>query len=203
MPIRLVVLPGDALEADVKAGKTFFGNNKAVKKTGTMPTKAIVAAAETYEEGYHAGNPGGLSAIETDLAPANIKKDMNIFGKVGTFEGPAIASTLQGSCLSAGNTVNNTWETMCTASIEASAKRVILCFSHGITYSGPLYEMFYRGFYNGVQCYSGSFEVTKGYRLGQAHVAGAGIIADAYCETKVDVYPVSHTTGAIYSAESS
>jgi len=94
MPIRLVVLPGDALVTDVKAGKTFFRDSKAAEKTGTMPTKAIVAAAETYEEGYHAGNPGGLSAIEADLAPANIKEAVNLFGKVGTLESvPAIIAS--------------------------------------------------------------------------------------------------------------
>jgi len=89
MPVRLVVLPGDALEADVKAGKTFFRDSKAAEKTGTMPTKAIVAGAETYEEGYHAGDAGGLSAIDTDLAVGNIKKDVTIFGKVGTVKDSA------------------------------------------------------------------------------------------------------------------
>ncbi|MBA7597927.1 hypothetical protein ES703_04935 [subsurface metagenome] len=90
MPIRLVLLTGDALLTDVKAGKTFFRDSKTAKKTGTLPTKAIVAGGDTYEEGYHAGDPGGLSAIDADLAPANIKKDVNIFGKVGTLaEAPA------------------------------------------------------------------------------------------------------------------
>ncbi|MBA7522490.1 hypothetical protein ES705_14609 [subsurface metagenome] len=96
MPIRLVVLTGDALVADVKSPKTFFRDSKTAKKTGTMPTKAIVAGAETYEEGYHAGNPGGLSAIDADLAPANIKEDVNIFGKVGTLAAgvPALTPAL-------------------------------------------------------------------------------------------------------------
>ncbi|GAI74378.1 unnamed protein product, partial [marine sediment metagenome] len=62
--------------------------------TGTMPTKAIVAGAETYEEGYHAGNPSGLSAIDTDLAPDNIKETVNIFGKEGTVV-PAGVETLE------------------------------------------------------------------------------------------------------------
>ncbi|GAI76737.1 unnamed protein product, partial [marine sediment metagenome] len=79
------VSDADALVTDVKDPKTFY-SVEAPKKTGTMPTKAIVAGAETYEEGYHAGNPGGLSAIDADLTPANIKKDVNIFGKVGTYD---------------------------------------------------------------------------------------------------------------------
>lgn len=51
-----------------------------------FPTAKIVAANDNYPEGYHKGNPGGLDAIETDLAPGNIKDTVNIFGKVGTIE---------------------------------------------------------------------------------------------------------------------
>ncbi|MBA7627944.1 hypothetical protein ES703_35413 [subsurface metagenome] len=74
---------GDAAVADVKAGKKFYGSS-ASQLTGTLPTKAIVAGAETYEEGYHAGNVGGLSTIDTDLAVANIKSGITIFGFLGT-----------------------------------------------------------------------------------------------------------------------
>lgn len=81
---KVLIGLGDAVAGDVKSGKTFYAGSTTLK-TGTMPTKAIVAANDLYEEGYHAGNPGGLDAIDTDLAPANIKKDVNIFGKVGTF----------------------------------------------------------------------------------------------------------------------
>jgi hypothetical protein len=111
MPIRLAVLPGNALEADVKSPKTFFRGSKAAKKTGTMPTKAIVAGAETYEEGYHAGNPGGLSDIDTDLAPDNIKEAVDIFGKVGTLAGlPDVAAE-------ATLAMFQTWEAVGTASV--------------------------------------------------------------------------------------
>lgn len=124
MPIRLVVLPGDAQVADVKAGKTFFGDSKAAKKTGTMPTKAIVAAAETYEEGYHAGNPGGLSAIEADLTPVNIKKDENIFGKVGTYVG-AVPTVTEVWTPANGDWSENEWSLAVSGIVPASAKKVI------------------------------------------------------------------------------
>ena len=48
------------------------------------PLKAITAASDSYEEGYHKGNVGGLDAIDTDLAPGNIKQGITIFGKAGT-----------------------------------------------------------------------------------------------------------------------
>jgi len=62
---------------------------KDVAERGSLDTKdpeikAIVAANDNYEAGYHRGNAGGLDAIETDLVVGNIKLAVNIFGKVGT-----------------------------------------------------------------------------------------------------------------------
>ena len=90
----------DALVGDVKDPKTFY-SVAAPRKTGTMPTVAIVAANDNYPEGYHAGNVGGLDAIDTDLATPNIKAGVTIFGKVGdpnvvdTSPGDAIAGNIQ------------------------------------------------------------------------------------------------------------
>lgn len=74
---------GDALVANVLSPKTFYAGST-VLLTGVMPTVAIVAANDNYPAGCHAGNVGGLDAIDTDLAPANIKAGVTIFGKVGT-----------------------------------------------------------------------------------------------------------------------
>lgn len=92
------VSDADAAVGDVKSGKTFYAV-ASPKKTGTMPTKAIVAGSDLYEEGYHAGDPGGLDAIDTDLAPAKIKKDVVIFGKTGTYT-PTLAEDVLGSQIS-------------------------------------------------------------------------------------------------------
>lgn len=86
------VSDADAAVGEVKSPKTFY-SVAAPRKTGTMPTKAIVAANDLYEEGYHAGNPGGLDAIDTDLAPANIKSGVTIFGKVGSYAPTLIDDT--------------------------------------------------------------------------------------------------------------
>jgi hypothetical protein len=77
----------DSTDADAAVGnvldpKTFYAGGGA-KKTGTMPTVAIVAANDDYPAGYHAGDAGGLDAIDTDLASANIKSGITIFGKAG------------------------------------------------------------------------------------------------------------------------
>lgn len=83
LPKGIDISDADAVVGDVKSTKTFY-SVAIPKKTGTMPTKAIAAGTDTYEEGYHAGDPGGLDAIDADLAPANIKSGVTIFGKVGT-----------------------------------------------------------------------------------------------------------------------
>lgn len=76
----------NALVGEVKQGVTFFSVTGAIK-TGTMPTVAIVAGSDAYPVGYHAGDAGGLDAIDTDLAPANIAVGTTIFGHIGTHAG--------------------------------------------------------------------------------------------------------------------
>lgn len=48
-----------------------------------IPVRKIAAGADTYKRGFHKGDPGGLDAIDTDLAAGNIKKDVVIFGVTG------------------------------------------------------------------------------------------------------------------------
>jgi len=45
---------------------------------------ALNPALNAYPKGRHAGNLGGLSAVDVDLVPANIKWTKTIFGVVGT-----------------------------------------------------------------------------------------------------------------------
>jgi len=78
-----IISLGDAAVGDVKDPKTFYAGST-VLKTGTMPTVAIAAANDDYPAGYHAGDVGGLDAIDADLASANIKSGVTIFGKAGT-----------------------------------------------------------------------------------------------------------------------
>lgn len=87
------VTDANALIAEVKSGRTFYAVGGA-RKTGTMPTVAIVAANDNYPAGYHAGHGGGLDAIDVQLAPANIKSGVNIFGKVGTHVGGPLAEDI-------------------------------------------------------------------------------------------------------------
>jgi len=74
---------GTATTDDVKTDSTFY-TDSAVKLTGTG-TKTLSSANDTVSAGYYEATT--LSAVDADLAAANIKKGADIFGKVGTYEG--------------------------------------------------------------------------------------------------------------------
>jgi hypothetical protein len=83
----------DALVTDVKDPKTFFSVTGAIK-TGTMQTVALDPALGTYLAGYHAGNAGGLVAVEAQLVTGNIRAGINIFGVDGKAE---VVDTTEGA----------------------------------------------------------------------------------------------------------
>lgn len=161
-----------AAVADVLAGKTFIAGDKTLK-TGTMPTVAIVAANDDYPAGYHAGNAGGLDAIDTDLAPANIKSGVTIFGKVGTL---TLAEDVLGTNFSSLTT--NT-----TASVYKKEKSIS---------GGYSYDLCYKSF----NCDPSSMAVGSGFIHGRPQAGGTSylqlylgdvlvastVIADGGCE---------------------
>ena len=65
----------------------------------SIPVREIAAASDIYNRGYHKGNPGGLDAVDTDLAGGNIKEGVTIFGKLGTYAGEALAEDVVGSAV--------------------------------------------------------------------------------------------------------
>ena len=83
-----VKLTGDAVAANVTAGKTFYNTDPKTKVVGTAPTKA----AQTYTPGTTNQTIASgqiLTGVQTiagsaNLVPANIKEGVNIFGRVGT-----------------------------------------------------------------------------------------------------------------------
>ena len=77
---------GTATGADVLVGKT-FSSSAGIGATGTMPNNGAVSiipgtTAQTIPAGYHNGS--GSVAGDTDLAAANIKIGVNLFGVTGT-----------------------------------------------------------------------------------------------------------------------
>ncbi len=88
---QALIVDGDAVVGEVISGKEFYAGS-AVLQTGTMPTVAVSAGSDAYPAGYHAGDGGGLDAIDTDLASGNIKSGVTIFGKAGSYTGGALAT---------------------------------------------------------------------------------------------------------------
>ncbi|GAI15266.1 unnamed protein product, partial [marine sediment metagenome] len=82
-PRGIDISDANATVDDVKSPKTFYAV-AAPRKTGTMPTVALAPASDAYPAGYHAGNVGGLPAIDADLIAAYIKYGITVFGIPGT-----------------------------------------------------------------------------------------------------------------------
>jgi len=74
-----------ATNATVLGGKVYWGlrNGEWGVWTGTMPTRTLSPTNATVAAGYYA--PTTLTAVDADLAGANIKAGAAIFGVVGTF----------------------------------------------------------------------------------------------------------------------
>ncbi|MHB8790199.1 MAG: fibrobacter succinogenes major paralogous domain-containing protein [Desulfobulbaceae bacterium] len=108
---RVVIVPlggkkvaGDAVTADVLAGKT-FSNKDDVGLTGTMPDNGGMTftpgtADQNLPEGYHNGS--GVVKGDAGLVPENIKSGITIFGVTGTFTDPP---ALVGTVTSAGGRI--------------------------------------------------------------------------------------------------
>ena len=82
-----LVLNGNAVVAEALSGKTFYNTNPKSKLTGTMPNRGTVnitpgTTNQAIQAGYHSGS--GVVYGDADLVAGNIKKDVNIFGVVGT-----------------------------------------------------------------------------------------------------------------------
>ncbi|GAI89665.1 unnamed protein product, partial [marine sediment metagenome] len=79
----VVIGLGDALVGEVKDGKFFYAGSTTLLE-GTMPTQTLNPANENVLAGYYAATT--LSAVDAHLVAENIKKGVNIFGKVGTVD---------------------------------------------------------------------------------------------------------------------
>ena len=62
-----------------------------------IPVRKLAAGNDAYTRGFHEGNPGGLDAVDVDLAVGNIADGVTIFGKLGTLAAGALAEDVEGS----------------------------------------------------------------------------------------------------------
>ena len=120
----------DAALSDVKNGKTFYAGG-GVRKTGNLATVALAPGSGAYPQGYHAGEGGGLVAVDADLVTGNIKKDVVIFGFTGTYE-QTLAEDVEGDGdydLNRGNNAAEYWKRAVASGISLAS--VVLTFAAG------------------------------------------------------------------------
>ena len=91
----------DAEEGQVMSGKTFFSTTGGIK-TGSLATVSLSADSNAYPAGNHAGDPLGLSHIDSDLVADNIKDTVTIFGVLGTYSGGGGGGILPKTCQQPG-----------------------------------------------------------------------------------------------------
>ena len=108
-----LVLDGNAVAAEVLSGKTFYNTNPKSKLTGTMPNRGTVnitpsTANQSITQGYHSGS--GVVYGDADLVAGNIKKAVNIFGVVGTFD-PVFATSAGAVLVASADTEGSTTST--------------------------------------------------------------------------------------------
>ena len=90
--IGIYTLDATATAGDILSGKEAYGN--AAKITGTMPNNGALSytpstSSQTIPAGYTSGGSVGAvtSAIDNNIQAGNIKKDVEILGVTGTYEG--------------------------------------------------------------------------------------------------------------------
>lgn len=121
-------------------------DKQGVAVNGVQVKQALAAASEVVAKGVY--DPTTLSAVDADLAVANIKDAVTIFGKLGTFAGadPTITRLALVEAVSCGTS----WTEVLSVTVPAAAKTVII-ITVGGTGSATGRDNGLRGLYNGVQ----------------------------------------------------
>ncbi len=91
---------GDAVAGDVMEGKKAWVDGAEV--TGTLPTRMLAATTTVVNAGYYETTT--LTAVDADLAAANIKTNVTIFGIAGTLGTNAGGSSYSAAVPKTGHT---------------------------------------------------------------------------------------------------
>jgi len=159
---------------------------------GTMPTRELKASSDAYGRGYHKGNPGGLDAVDTDLAEANIKQGVTIFGKEGSYA-PTLSNDVENSARELGTysygnvswygveTPHDTETEICSFSITASTTAARICIVSAMCAPRRNYTYYYHRLY-----YDGT-------KVGESNDWGAG---DGYNSVNLLDYQTAASTSS-------
>jgi len=157
---------------DVMLGKTFWGLISGAgawgQLTGTIATQTLSNTIDNVAAGYYAETT--LHAVDADLAAANIKKDVNIFGIAGTAPIPS-GTAVAGDVLT-GKTFSNTSGTGISGAMVNNA-------AQNITPS------------------TGAIFITQGYHNGSGRVAGDAGLVTGNIKKNVTIFGVSGKTEVV------
>ncbi len=159
---------GDAATTDILAGKIAFVDGAAI--TGVIETKTLSAASETLGAGYYATTT--LSAADSDLATANIKSGITIFGIDGN-----------------SNVVD-------TSSGDAAAGNLLadkICWADGAAITGTMANV-------GAQTVTpgtANTTITAGYHNGSGYCAGDANLISANIKSGVTIFSVAGDSNVV------
>ena len=130
-----------ATAAQVLSGKTFWGllSGGWGTLTGTMPIQTLSAANDTVAAGYYAATT--LSAVDGDLATANVRAGQTIFGVSGdanvvnTSSGDAVAAEISSGKKAWVDGAEVTGSATAGANVTGSAGALVMTIPDGL-YSG-------------------------------------------------------------------
>ncbi len=169
-------------------------NSVNIFKQGAISKQALSAASQTVSKGLYDATT--LSAVDADLAVANIKAGVNIFGFVGTLAATPAVTNLW---FNAGNVIayDTVWTTRNTGSVPAAAKQVIfICSISG----NASYLAEAQILYNAVQrAYASEWGIQNYYHaVAQYSMDGIGSAADAVLQSKNAASGINCVGGACW-----
>jgi Protein of unknown function (DUF1566) len=158
---------------DVMLGKTFWGLTSGAwgPQTGAIATQTLSDTTDAVAAGYYMATT--LHAVDADLAAANIKKDVNIFGVVGTAPIPS-GTAVAGNVLT-GTTFSNTSGTEISGAMVNNAAQVITPGASAVT-------------------------IPQGYHNGSGSVAGDAGLVTGNIKKGVTIFGVPGKTEVVDTA---
>ena len=162
-----------ALPGDVLAGKAYWGLMESDwgTQTGTMATRTLSAASATVTAGYYAATT--LTAVDADLAAANIRYSTVVFGQTGTLR-PALGDATAAQVLTGRTfTTNNSAQLTGTMANQAA-----------------------RGFMPG----TANVTIPAGYYSGSGVVTGDADLVTANIRAGVNLFGVTGTPAVVNTA---
>ncbi len=162
----VVNITSGAAITDVMLTKTFWGLTSGAwgPIAGAIATQTLSNATDTVAAGYYAATT--LHAVDADLAAANIKKDVNIFGVVGT--APISSGTAVAVDVLTGTTFSNSASTGISGAMVNNPAQVITPGTSAIT-------------------------IPQGYHSGSGSVAGDAHLLAANIKKDVTIFGVAGT----------